>query len=68
MLASPAHFTAVGPNITPENTLQSIAASLHANTKICGQKADPGMILKDPHLNLMFDQPLMHVSTFILIL
>ena len=53
----------VGPGLSTENMLQSIAAALHNNTRpITGQNASKGLLQKNPAISINTEQPLIQVS------
>lgn len=56
-------FTGAGPELTTENILQSISASLHlSNAPITGQGSNKATLLKNPGVNIDTNQPHIQVS------
>lgn len=54
----PRHMTGVGPDLTTENVLQSIAAALHVNAApVVGQGAGRAAVLKNPGIHMDTQQP-----------
>ncbi|KAK2188070.1 hypothetical protein NP493_145g04000 [Ridgeia piscesae] len=58
-LELPHTIQGVGPGLSTENMLQSIAAALHNNTRpITGQNASKGLLQKNPAISINTEQPL----------
>ncbi|CAH1796606.1 unnamed protein product [Owenia fusiformis] len=59
VLDLPRSIKGVGPNLTDENLLQSVAAALHlSNQPLTGQQATKALMDKNPGVNINTDQPL----------
>jgi len=63
-LAVISYVAGIGPDLTTENLLQSIAAALHLNNQpVVGQSQSVAKFSKNPTVHVNTNQPLVQVNT-----